>query len=69
MHLNNRKFMRAYESQQGACFDCQDYHADPATLTLHHIPPRSQGGNDSSPANVLLCKACHNKRHEEGEGQ
>lgn len=63
MHVNNRKFMRAWDAQRGNCYDCGEYHVDPATLTLHHIPLVSEGGNDSSKDNVLLCRACHDKRH------
>ena len=63
MHVNNRKFMRAWDAQRGTCYDCGEYHVDPATLTLHHIPPVSEGGKDSSEDNVLLCRVCHDKRH------
>ena len=62
MHSNNRKFMRLWNAQCSMCYDCGD-RDQPNNMTLHHIPPRSKRGNDSSGSNVVLCRACHDKRH------
>ena len=62
MHANNRKFMRLYVAQAGVCADCS-VPVTPDRLTLHHVPPLREGGNDSSASNVLLCGVCHGQRH------
>jgi 5-methylcytosine-specific restriction endonuclease McrA len=62
MHINNRKFMRLYQRKNGNCADCKQPFAV-ENLTLHHVPALEDGGNDSSPDNVLLCFACHARRH------
>ena len=62
MHANNRKFMRLYVVQAGVCADCSAP-VTPDRLTIHHVPPLREGGNDSSASNVLLCGVCHGQRH------
>lgn len=38
--------------------------SDTARLTLHHICPRAQGGQDSSDNMIVLCIECHQRLHE-----
>ena len=66
MRLNNRKFMRLYNSQVGCCVDCEKFF-EPTELTTHHVPGKFEGGTDSSGANFLLCRACHDFRHVKEE--
>jgi 5-methylcytosine-specific restriction endonuclease McrA len=58
--------MALYMSQVGCCVDCEKTFS-PNDLTLHHVPPKSEGGSNSSGANFLLCRACHNVRHEQDD--
>ena len=62
VRCNNRKFMRIWNAQCSMCYDCGD-RDQPNNMTLHHIPPLSKRGNDSSGSNVVLCRKCHDKRH------
>ena len=45
-------------SKLGACRICCDSHGD---VELHHLVPRSRGGDDIAPNLVPLCRICHDR--------
>jgi 5-methylcytosine-specific restriction endonuclease McrA len=58
-----------YESIRQAVLDrdnyqCQKCKARNTELHVHHIVPRSKGGNDGLKNLITLCKDCHNSLHK-----
>lgn len=54
-----------HERDRGHCVNCGATDPD-ATLDVHHIVPRGQGGSNRLSNLTLLCRQCHDAAHGEG---
>ena len=60
-YTDNQK-RQIYESQYGICPDCQKQY-DISQMEAHHIVRWVDGGHTTIDNGVMLCKKCHQKRH------
>lgn len=60
--FNDAEKRTLYKKQNGCCADCGE-HFDLSKLEAHHIKAWNQGGKTELSNGVLICKKCHNARH------
>jgi hypothetical protein len=72
MTEEKHKIPQAWRAVRGAilrrdhfkCYRCED--GNRRNLTVHHIIPREEGGNEEHENLITLCKACHDLVEEAG---
>ena len=66
MNREERLKVKRYllKKQSEKCFICEE---KKSSLEIHHIKPKSYGGNDDINNLILLCSSCHKLVHNEIE--
>lgn len=60
--FNDAEKRTLYKQQNGCCADCGE-HFEIGKLQAHHIKAWNQGGKTELSNGVMICKKCHNARH------